>query len=252
MDRIETRLRNAAEETRERMRQALPEPPAPRRSGAAGWLVLATAFAAVLLVFSVPLLLGGQSGAPVGQVPEPTVAPPTTAGADSTTTSMTGRATDPCSATGVPQPELAPDLPPAVAATARAIVDAASDCSFDRLAGIAATDGTPKLITSFGGGGVENLARWEEEGDGEMDTLVRLFGTSHTVTESDGPEIYVWPAAFAYDSWEDIPREHLVELIDLGVYTEGEIDEMARFDSYAGWRIGIDENGEWLFFIAGD
>jgi len=38
----------------------------------------------------------------------------------------------------------------------------------------------------------------------------------------------------------------------LGIYTEGELDEIAKFGSYAGWRIGIDENGEWLFFIAGD
>jgi hypothetical protein len=148
---------------------------------------------------------------------------------------------------------LSPDLPGEVAATARAIITAASDCDFDGLAEIASVDGPPDLATSFGGGGVENLARWEEEGYGEMDTLIRLFGTTHVVIENeDGPQLYIWPAAVAYDSWERIPGEYLTEMIDLGIYTEGELDDIAKFGSYAGWRISIDEEGNWRYFIAGD
>lgn len=252
MDSTETRLRRAAAETREVASHALPPSLRQERTPGSGWLVLATAFAAVLLLFAVPALIGGQD-TPLGEGPQPTQSPPTTIGA-TTTITMIDDTPQQCSAEGTPKPELSSALPADVVATARVIIGAASDCDFDDLARIASTEGSPDLITSFGGiGGVENLARWEEEGYGEMDTLIRLFGTTATVVErEDGPEIYVWPAAFAFDHWEDIPREYLAELIDLGVYTEGELDEIAKFGSYAGWRIGIDQNGEWLFFVAGD
>ena len=251
MSDLETRLSQASEETREVARQAVPPPIPSARPARPGWLILAAAFTAVVLLFAVPALLGGQD-TPLGENPQPTQSPPTTIGA-ATTITMIDDTPQQCSAEGTPEPALSSDLPADVDTTARAIIGAASDCDFDVLAGIAFTDGSPDLITSFGGGGIDNLARWEEEGYGEMDTLVRLFGTSHALIESeDGPAIYVWPAAFAYDRWEDIPPEYLSELMDLGVYGEGELDEIAKFGSYAGWRIGIDENGEWLYFVAGD
>jgi hypothetical protein len=252
MDSTETRLRRAAAETREAASHAVPPSLRQERTGGSGWLVLATAFAAVLLVFTIPALLGPGEGEPLGQAPEPTLSSPTTIRAVTTIT-MTDDTPQQCSAEGTPEPALSSDLPANVDTTARAIIGAASDCDFDGLAGIAAADGSPDLTTSFGGGGIDNLARWEEEGYGEMGTLIRLFGTSHAVTEmQDGPDIYVWPAAFAYDRWEDIPPEYLTELMDLGVYGEGELDEIAKFGSYTGWRIGIDEYGNWLFFVAGD
>lgn len=243
MSDLETRLNQASEETRQAARQAVPQPIPAARPARPGWLILAAAFTAVLVVFAlVPLLMGPEPDQVGGSLPVPTTvgsAPTTTGPADPVA----------CSSTGVPQPELDPDLPAAVSAKAHAIIRFASMCSIDGLAGVAA----PGFVTSFGGGGIDNLARWEEEGYGEMDTLIRLFGTSHAVTElEDGPDIYVWPAAFAYDRWEDIPPEYLTELMELGVYTEGELDEIAKFGSYAGWRVGIDEYGNWLFFVAGD
>lgn len=242
MDRIETRLRQAAEETREAARAV---PPSLRQQSdrrTAGWLVLATAFAAVLLVFAVPVLLGGKST----PVVEPVSGPPTTI------MEITPTTTGPenpvvCSSSGVPQPELDPDLPDAVAATAHAIIRFASSCDLDGLAGIA----NPGLVTSFGGGGIENLRRWEDEGRGELGTLLQLFSTSPAVLEGEhDPKIYVWPAALVHDRWEDIPEDLRHEL--LTIYTEEELDQIAEFGSYAGWRIGIDENGNWLFFVAGD
>lgn len=244
MDSTETRLRRAAAETREVASHAVPPGLGQERTGGPGWLVLATAFAAVLLVFAIPALLGGEP-APVA---EPVSEPPTTV-VEVAPTTTAPEDLQSCSSAGVSQPQLQSDLPAEVADKAKAIMGFAATCDFDGLAGIAA----PKFISSFGGGGIDSLAQLEEEGRGEMDTLIRLFGTSHAVTETeDGPDIYVWPAAFAYDLWDDIPREYLAELVDLGVYTEEELDEIATFGSYAGWRIGIDENGDWRFFIAGD
>lgn len=43
-------------------------------------------------------------------------------------------------------------------------------------------------------------------------------------------------------SAEDLAQESFQE----------ELDQYAEFGSYALWRIGITEDGEWKFFVAGD
>jgi hypothetical protein len=244
MDSTETRLRRAAAETREVASHAVPPGLGQEPMRGSGWLVLATAFAAVMLVFALPLLLGNRTQPPLGG-PDSTIATATTEGV-APTTSVLDSPSD-CSASGVPEPQLDPSLPEDVAAKAQAIVSFALECDLDGLAGVAG----PRFLTSFGGGGIDDLAQWEDEGRGELDTLIRLFDTRHEVVGGgDGPEIYVWPAAFAYDTWEEIQEGDLAELRE--IYTEEELDEIAKFGSYAGWRIGIDENGVWLWFIAGD
>lgn len=152
-----------------------------------------------------------------------------------------------CSAQGAPIPEPAPGLPDAVADIRDDIASAASNCDLATLEAI----GGDRLRTSFGGGGVENLRLWEEEGNGQLDTLVHILAMSHGVVEfDDGDTIYVWPAAFSHDSWDDISDDELAELN--AIYTAQELDQLAGFGSYAGWRIGIDQEGNWLFFVAGD
>jgi hypothetical protein len=111
-----------------------------------------------------------------------------------------------------------------------------------------ATDG---FNTSFGGGGFDNLAIWEEEGEGKLGLLVEILDLTHATIEApEGKDIYVWPAAFAYESWDAIPDDLLDELHQ--VYTQEELDQIAGLGSYGGWRTGIDEDGAWLFFVAGD
>jgi hypothetical protein len=241
MSDLETRLAQAADETRRAAGHATPPPLlSPRSTRARGWLVLATAFAAVIAVFAIVPLLVGPQAEPAGTVPSPTTTgeAPTSTGPENPVV---------CSSSGLPQPELDPDLPAAVAAKAHAIIRFSSSCDFDGLAGLA----TPGFVTSFGGGGIENLRQWEEEGHGELGTLLQLFGTSPAVLEGEhDPKIYVWPAALVYESWADIPEELRLEL--LMIYTEEELDQIAGFGSYAGWRTGIDELGNWLYFVAGD
>ncbi len=60
----------------------------------------------------------------------------------------------------------------------------------------------------------------------------------------------MWPSAFAYDSWEEIPSADLEALRT--IYTDEELDQIATFGAYAGWRVGITEEGVWRFFVAGD
>ena len=52
------------------------------------------------------------------------------------------------------------------------------------------------------------------------------------------------------ESWEAIPTEAIEELAT--VHGEDDLDRFATFGSYTGWRTAIDEDGEWLFLVAGD
>ena len=188
---------------------------------------------------------------------------PTTSSIAATTsqpsTVTTGTIPEPsCSSDGVPQPSRATGLPQPVSATREAIIAAAATCDLTGLESLAGED----FVTSFAGGGAENLRRWEEEdvdeglfagqpGRGPLGTLLLLLDMPFGTIEDGGTgDIYAWPAAFTYESWEDIPPEHLNEL--KAIYTEEDLALLAEYGSYIGWRTGIDEDGEWLYFVAED
>jgi hypothetical protein len=127
------------------------------------------------------------------------------------------------------------------------IAEAAVGCNASGLAALAADD----ITTTFGpGSGREDIASWQPD-DERFGIIGELFNMTHQVTEmQDGSRLYVWPAAFAYDSWDDIPDAAMDELLRL--YTQEELDQISLLGSYGGWRVGITESGEWIFFVAGD
>lgn len=246
---LEQRLEEAAREVRQAARHSVPPPidRAARSRFQAGWLVFAAAFAVVILAMGVIPLLSG-SGEPDGTLaePSPTTAPvPTTTIPTTSTTPVVGAD---CSAAGLPMPAEQDGLPVPVAETRRAIATAAIACDYETLRSLAG----PELTTSFGGGGFDNIPMWEEDGTyPALQLLVELFDTPFATQDfEDLPRHYVWPSAFVYDSWEEIPPADLDAL--LTVYTQEELDQYSEFGSYALWRIGITEDGEWRFFVAGD
>ena len=184
MNQTEDRLRRAAAETRQLAGRRQPAViPATQSSGHQGWLVLAAAFAVVLAVFgALPLLLDSTPDT------SPAATSPLAVPSASTTTP---RETSSCSAAGFESPTSGPpSLPEPVAATRAEIIDAASDCDFDRLEARA----DESFVTSFGGGGVGSLREWESQGSGELDTLLEVLHMSYEVVETDGGgAIYVWP-----------------------------------------------------------
>jgi hypothetical protein len=139
------------------------------------------------------------------------------------------------------------DLTAPVAEKLTAIAEAAAGCNATGLAALASDD----ITTTFGpGSGPEDIASWQPD-DERFGIIVELFNMSHGVTEmEDGSRLYVWPIAFAYETWEEIPQAQLQEL--LRIYTQEELDQISLLGSYGGWRIGITEAGEWIFFVAGD
>ena len=147
--------------------------------------------------------------------------------------------------------ELPPEqegLPDQVADTRLAIAEAAIACDYVALESLAG----PDFSSSFGGGGSESFRQWEEDGTYPATALlVQLLGAPYAYEDYDGlPRHYYWPSAFVYDSWDEIPPEDMAALEE--IYTQEELDQAAEFGSYALWRIGITEAGEWRFFIAGD
>jgi hypothetical protein len=59
---------------------------------------------------------------------------------------------------------------------------------------------------------------------------------------------YVWPSAYAYQSWVEVPREARQAFRPL--YGDEDFEQFAEFGSYIGNRVGITDAGDWLYFVA--
>jgi hypothetical protein len=246
LNEFERRLEQAAQEVRQAAKHSVPpalEDRTPRTAPRA-WMVFAAAFAVVILAVGVIPLLTPPADS--GEPSPPTSAATVTSTVPAPTTTIPVAAE--CSATGMPMPPEQEGLPAPVADARRAIAAAAIACDYAALEELAG----PDLNTSFGGGGFANIPTWEQEATyPALRLLVELFGTPFATQDfEDLPRYYVWPSAFAYESWEEIPPADLEALRT--IYTDEELAQIAGFGSYAGWRIGITEDGEWRFFVAGD
>ena len=134
-------------------------------------------------------------------------------------------------------------LPPEVAATARALQEAARECNVDRLITFAGSE----LVASIIGGTFEEV----HADDGRAISSLAWLMSFEPAIQSDGAggELYVWPRAFTVD-WADVTDEMKAELRQLG-YTEQDypfFDEIGFF----GLRTAIDTTGRWVYFLEGD
>jgi len=247
MSKVDQALQSAAEETRQvAMRRRPPPLETQRQTHRQGWLTFAAAFALVVVAFGlVPWLAGIGEPAP----PDGDATPPPDPGVTSTVITETTTATAPpgsCPSLDQAAPQPVEGLPEAVAETRDAIVAAAMTCNFELLESIAGE----RFSTSFAGGGSENLSGWNDKGLEPTVTLLHLLAMSNASIPGPEGEIYVWPAAHSYETWEQVTEEEMDELAR--IHSEGELDSFASAGAYLGWRTGISENGEWMFFIAGD
>jgi hypothetical protein len=62
-------------------------------------------------------------------------------------------------------------------------------------------------------------------------------------------EMYVWPYFSRYPI-DALTPEQMVEIFTL--LTAGDFEDMKSFGAYIFYRVGIDPNGTWHFFVAGD
>jgi hypothetical protein len=60
---------------------------------------------------------------------------------------------------------------------------------------------------------------------------------------------YAWPSAFVTE-WSAVPEADREALRPL--YGDEDFAFWAEAGGYMGYRVGITEDGEWVYFIAGD
>jgi len=139
-------------------------------------------------------------------------------------------------------------IPQPLAETLGEIVDAARQCDFDRLAAI----GGDNFTASFGGGDPSDLWTMEEEqGRKPMYWLLSILDLPYGTIDTEQGTLYVWPSAYAHQgSWETTPDADVEAL--RSVYSDEDMQGFADFGGYFGYRLGIWENGDWSFFVAGD
>ncbi|MDH3305953.1 MAG: hypothetical protein OEO77_00330 [Acidimicrobiia bacterium] len=145
-----------------------------------------------------------------------------------------------CSAGGMATRPTDQQLPDPVQATRNAIIEEATSCDFRGLAALTPTD------FEFGADGTGNprrhwLASEQDFGDDLAVIVTVLSLPSTTIPGPDGTQLYVWPSAATSN-----PTEADWEAV-AAIYNEEEVAAMRRNGGYSGLRIGILEDGRWIF-----
>jgi spore germination protein GerM len=142
-------------------------------------------------------------------------------------------------------------LPEAVARTRAEIWEAARACDWNGLQSLLG----PDFSYSFGGqddsidAPIHHWQGLEDEDEDPIRFLAELLGGPFGTIESEGIAYYVWPSAHT-KPWDEITAAERAELRRL--YSEETLADFEAFGAYYGYRVGITEDGAWVYFIAGD
>jgi hypothetical protein len=146
--------------------------------------------------------------------------------------------------TGTSEPQLA--LPPQVGETREAILAAARARDFQALRALIPEEG---FTFSFGGE-TDPIAYWKRlESEGHVpvfgDILPMVLGTEPGFDRG----VFVWPAQAAEDpaDWDEADIEALTQ-----IHAEEDVRSFQEAGLYLGWRVGIERDGTWVFFVSGD
>jgi hypothetical protein len=144
-----------------------------------------------------------------------------------------------------------PGLPDRVEEVRQAIAKAAGRCEYGRLAALAREDGDQFTFT-FGAADDPGpyWRRGEEAGRDPMKFLAGMLDRPFGQVSAGDLTLYIWPSAATYPSWAEVPPEARNALRPL--YGDEDFQQFAQFGSYIGYRVGITETGDWLYFVAGD
>jgi hypothetical protein len=146
-----------------------------------------------------------------------------------------------------PERDDAAGLPAGVAATRDAVLAAANARDWDALAALI---DEARFRYSFGGpveGGA--VAYWQKlertTAERPLDALAAILRMPYVLSRG----IYVWPFAYAAPPGEltAYERELLAPIADAET-----IRGWAEAGGYYGWRAGIEPDGTWVFYVAGD
>lgn len=137
---------------------------------------------------------------------------------------------------------VAGDAGPAVLDRAQELLDLASECDLDGLIALATEQGT---TVSFGAASPEEVFSGEE-GRQRVHAIASLLVNypPEVGGGNDGPLGSV--------QWPQLTQDQWPELIELGIATGADLTNWEETGSYTGWRVWIEEDGQWSGMIAGD
>jgi hypothetical protein len=137
-------------------------------------------------------------------------------------------------------------LPAAVERTRASLLEAARTGDYEQLRPL-----VPDALEYTFGGPVEGgaIAFWQrlenDSGASPIQILAGLLELPYTLHRG----IYVWP--FAFDKQPDELTEYDRGLLE-SVGGEDLREHFGEGIGYLGWRTGIEPDGDWVFFVAGD
>ena len=136
-------------------------------------------------------------------------------------------------------------LPAAVEQTRAALLEAAESGDYEALRPFVSDSFEYTFGSPVEGGPIAYWQRLEEETDERpLESLAAILKMPYVLSRG----YYVWPWAYTVESADDL-SEHEVDLLaPLGrpsrLFPAG--------SGYFGWRAGIEPDGTWAFFVAGD
>ncbi|MEX2211671.1 MAG: hypothetical protein WD689_07925 [Gaiellaceae bacterium] len=134
-------------------------------------------------------------------------------------------------------------VPEAVEAKRQAILEAARTGDEDAVAALAADPFSYSFGGAVAGGPAAYWRGLEANGEQPLEALAAILEMPYTLSTG----YYVWP--FAYDKTIDQITDYERELLSaLPPDAAAFIPE----GGYLGWRVGIEPDGDWVFFVSGD
>jgi len=92
------------------------------------------------------------------------------------------------------------------------------------------------------------IAYWQElertTGARPLETLAEILRMPYVLSRG----LYVWPWAYTVESAADLSAHERGEELPLGPVAT----LLPPGSGYLGWRAGIEPDGDWAFFVAGD
>ena len=92
------------------------------------------------------------------------------------------------------------------------------------------------------------IAYWQElertTGARPLETLAEILRMPYVLSRG----LYVWPWAYTIESADDVSPHERELLAPLGPVAT----LLPPGSGYLGWRAGIEPDGDWAFFVAGD
>lgn len=138
-----------------------------------------------------------------------------------------------------------PALPAGVAAMRAAIARAAVRCDFAELQRLTERGDTPFTYMLAGDPGEPGTFWQHEEARGAHPLLAMVRLLKMPCARMNGGLQYVWPSAY-----QDEPRA--ADWGALGtLYSQDAVKHYQQV-GYLGYRLGIGQTGEWLYFVQGD